>query len=154
MGDSSLISTTYANLPKDLRPGDSIFLSDDLLELVVESIDGTEVECRILHGGMLGEHKGMNLPGVEVSAPSLTKKDKEDLAFGLGLGTDFVALSFVRTAEDVVDLKRIIELTGTSPKVVAKIERPEASADGHGDHGVPRAGRRRPARAVSRPDGG
>ncbi len=125
-GEPGLISTTYANLPYDVRPGDSIFIADGLLELAVESIEGTEVDCRVVHGGMLGEHKGMNLPGVEVSAPSLTDKDKEDLAFGLSLGVDFVALSFVRTAEDVLDLKRRIDAAGAAPIVVAKIERPEA----------------------------
>ena len=126
VGGEGLISTTYAELPRDVRPGDSIFLADGLLELAVESVEGTEVDCRVVHGGLLGEHKGMNLPGVEVSAPSITDKDKEDLSFGLSLGVDFVALSFVRTADDVLDLKRRIVEAGTSPAVVAKIERPEA----------------------------
>ncbi len=126
VGGEGLISTTYANLPNDVKPGDAIFLADGLLELAVESIDGTEVDCRIVHGGLLGEHKGINLPGIEVSAPSLTDKDKDDLKFGISLGVDLIALSFVRTADDVLDLKRRLDEAGVSPAIVAKIERPEA----------------------------
>lgn len=125
-GGEGLISTTYEDLPRDLRPGDSIYLADGLLELAVDRVEGTEVDCTVIHGGMLGEHKGINLPGVEVSAPSLMDKDLVDLSFGLKLGVDFVALSFVRTADDVLDLRRRIAQAGVSPAIVSKIERPEA----------------------------
>jgi pyruvate kinase len=104
-------------------------LNDGLLELKVETIDGTEIECTVVHGGVLKNHKGINLPGVNVSAPSLTDKDKKDAHFALGLGVDFLALSFVRKADDIHGLRKIISEQNGNCSIVAKIEKPEALED-------------------------
>lgn len=125
-GNAGRISTTYTNLTKDVSAESRILIADGAMELAVESVQGSEVYCRVVRGGTLGEHKGMNLPGIAVSAPSLTEKDIEDLAFGLELGVDYVALSFVRSAEDVRGLKDRIAAAGRQTPVIAKIERPEA----------------------------
>lgn len=131
-GDASCVSTTYAHLPNDVHAGDRVLLADGTMELRVESVDGPDVRCVVVQGGLLGEHKGINLPGVNVSAPSLTEKDAEDLVFAVEAGADYVALSFVRKAEDILDLReRLRTLCGdsTAPGIVAKIERPEAIDD-------------------------
>lgn len=125
-GDATEISTTYTALASDLHEGDSIFLADGVLEFRVESLSDTDVHCTVVHGGYLGEHKGINLPGVNVSAPSLTKKDLADLEFATEIGVDFIALSFVRTAADVEDLRNRVAEKGKTCTIVAKIERPEA----------------------------
>ncbi len=126
VGNEHCVSTTYENFPRDVKPGAVIFLADGLMELKVVRVEGQDVYCTVVHGGMLGEHKGINLPRVNVSAPALSRKDEQDLKFAVELGADFVALSFVRKAEEVVDLKRRIEKLGGGPAVVAKIEKPEA----------------------------
>src|SRR5450432_1357111 len=94
-GSAGIVSTTYQSLPHDVKPGDCILLDDGLLELRVTDSNETEVHCVIVHGGLLKEHKGINLPGVAVSAPAMTEKDRADLKFGIGQGVDYVALSFV-----------------------------------------------------------
>lgn len=126
IGNAERVSTTYAALPSDVRPRDRILLSDGLIELVVVGRNETDVETEVVHGGRLKEHQGINLPGVRVSAPAATEKDIEDLRFGLEQGVDYVALSFVRRASDVVQVKEIIKQAGKNTPVVAKIERPEA----------------------------
>jgi pyruvate kinase len=142
IGDASQVSTTYQNLPQDVKPGDHILLADGLLELEVTDTSATDVYCRVLHGGTLGEHKGINLPGVAVSAAALTEKDKDDLRFGVSQGVDFVALSFVRAPADLQAARDIItEMNGAAsdkhppsgrrspaPPLIAKLERPEAIA--------------------------
>lgn len=128
-GDASLIATSYEALPRDVAPGNRIYLSDGVIELLVERVAPPDVHCRVVHGGFLGEHKGINLPGVHISAPTLTEKDINDLRFGLTLDIDFVALSFVRTADDVSGLRKRIRNSGKSPSIIAKIERPEALHD-------------------------
>ncbi|MFP6598306.1 MAG: pyruvate kinase [Candidatus Hydrogenedentota bacterium] len=126
-GTEEKVSTTYKPLPLDVHSGDAIFMADGVLELEVTSVTDTDVQCIVVHGGHLGEHKGINLPGVDVSSPAMTPKDVTDLEFGIeNLDIDFVALSFVRNAEDIVDLKRRIAKTEKKLSVVAKIERPEA----------------------------
>src|SRR5262249_50233497 len=100
-GTSELISTTYDPLPRDVAKGDTILLDDGNLELKVLAVSGERVECEVVHGGPLKSNKGMNLPGVKLSTPALTEKDKRDLAFGVANGVDYVALSFVRQAADV-----------------------------------------------------
>jgi pyruvate kinase len=125
-GNAQRISTTYAHLPKDVKPGDRILLDDGRLELRVTGVHGNTVSTVVVHGGKLGEHKGMNLPGVAVSSPSLTDKDKEDLAMALEAGADYLALSFVRSAQDVLDAKAAVKAAGSDVPVVAKIEKPEA----------------------------
>lgn len=126
LGERGMIPTIYRELPRDVRPGSKILLDDGLLELRVNSVLGEEVFCQVVTGGTLKNNKGINLPGVKVSAPCLTEKDLKDLAFCLEVGVDFIALSFVRTAEDVEELKRIISASGNKVPVVAKIEKPEA----------------------------
>ncbi|WP_322512632.1 pyruvate kinase [Chloroflexus sp.] len=126
IGDANRVSTTYRALPLDVRPRDRILLSDGLIELVVTGRTDTEVETEVVHGGRLREHQGINLPGVRVSAPAATEKDYIDLAFGLEQGVDYVALSFVRRASDVREVKEFIRRAGKQTPVIAKIERPEA----------------------------
>jgi len=101
LGEPGLIPSQYEALARDVKPGDRILLDDGLLEVRVEEVAGTEVAGTVVHGGVLKDHKGMNLPGVNVSAPSLTDKDRADAQFALGIGVDFLALSFVRRAADV-----------------------------------------------------
>lgn len=126
LGGNGRIPTIYKALPADVRSGSRILLDDGLLELKVMSVQGEDVVCTVITGGVLKNNKGINLPGVKVSAPSLTEKDCIDLAFCLESDVDFIALSFVRTAADVEELKRIISASGKRIPVVAKIEKPEA----------------------------
>ena len=125
-GPASSIPVTYAQLPADVKPGDRILINDGLVELVVERSEKTSVLCRVLTGGVISSHKGMNLPGVSVSAPTLGDKDREDLAFGLSHGVDYVALSFVRSPEDILSARDYMKRYGAEAAIIAKIERPEA----------------------------
>jgi pyruvate kinase len=126
LGEDGVIPTTYNALPQDVSDGDRILLDDGLLELQVEKISGEQVHCRVLVGGQLKNRKGMNLPGVAVSAPALTEKDLADLEFCIEQELDFLALSFVRTAAEVIELKKLLAQRGVSIQVIAKIEKPEA----------------------------
>jgi pyruvate kinase len=125
-GSSSLIPSQYERLAGDVIPGSRILLDDGNLELRVEGVSGTEIRCTVVAGGVLKDKKGMNLPGVNVSAPSLTDKDKEDARFAIELGVDFIALSFVRRASDVEDLRALIRAAGKDLPIISKIEKPEA----------------------------
>ena len=125
-GDVREVSITYRDLPKDVHPGDTLLLSDGALELLVEGITGGDIACRVVVGGTLGAHKGINLPSRSIRAPFLTAKDQVDLRFGLENGVDYVALSFVRTAEDVLRARAFIENAGASVPVIAKIEKHDA----------------------------
>jgi len=125
-GKPGLIPSQYSSLADDVEPEDRILLADGTLELEVDSIEGTEITCTVIYGGTLGNHKGINLPGVKVSAPSLTDKDKADAKLALELGVDFLALSFVRSAEDIQDLKELIASHNANAQIIAKIEKPEA----------------------------
>jgi pyruvate kinase len=132
VGGPGRVSTTYEGLSHDVRPGADILLDDGKLRLKVTKVNGRDVTCEVLVGGSLSAHKGINLPGVAVSAPSLTEKDMIDLEFGLAHDVDFVALSFVRTADDVRRLKAAIgsrRPAGLRPLVIAKIEKPQAIAN-------------------------
>jgi pyruvate kinase len=126
VGRPGLISTLYKALPHDVKPGSRILLDDGLIELKVQHVSGATVHCVVAEGGILKDLKGINLPGVSVSAPSLTGKDRIDLEFCLRLGVDFIALSFVRKSSDVEEVKRIMYEQGINIPVVAKIEKPEA----------------------------
>lgn len=126
IGNASLVSTVYQNLPNDVVSGDRILIDDGNLEVVVIDTDGKNVNCTVIHGGILKSRKGINLPNTKVSAPSLTEKDIEDLKFGLSQEVDWIALSFVRSAEDIIDLRKRIQAEGKDCKIVAKIEKPEA----------------------------
>ncbi len=125
-GNAEKISTTYETIAKDVNVGDPILIDDGNLELVVVDTDGTTVTAKVVFGGMLKSRKGINLPETDISVPSLTAKDKEDLLFALDHDIDWVALSFVRTAQCIHDVKKIIASKGKDFKVIAKIEKPEA----------------------------
>lgn len=126
IGNENRISTTYKHFVNDVKKGEYILMDDGLLRLRIISKSVNEVECVVLKGGILKEHKGINLPDTKLSLPSLTSKDKDDLLFGLKNNVDAVALSFVRRADDIIQLKKLIEKHGKLIPVVAKIERPEA----------------------------
>jgi pyruvate kinase len=125
-GSAELISTTYEALPRDVKPGDRVLLDDGNLELKVLGATGERVECEVVDGGPLRSNKGMNLPGVLLSTPALTEKDRADLAFGVEHGVDFVALSFVRQAQDVEQAQELVRSLGARTPVIAKIEKPQA----------------------------
>jgi pyruvate kinase len=126
-GDSTVVSTTYKGLPRDVDVGDTMLLDDGLLRLKVTELTETDVVTRVLVGGKLSDNKGINLPTSKVSAPSLTEKDKRDLKFGIDLGVDFVALSFVRSALDIHQLQALLpDEDGQRIKVISKIEKPQA----------------------------
>jgi pyruvate kinase len=129
VGEGGVVSTSYKHLPQDVSIGNRILLADGLIELRVEKVSATDVVCRVVNGGELGEHKGINLPGVKLSAPSLTEKDHADLRFGIAEQVDYVALSFVRSARDCIGAKTLIEFLGGSTPLIAKIEKREALDD-------------------------
>jgi pyruvate kinase len=125
-GTARLISTTFKTLAHEVLPGARILLSDGLIELRVSSIRGDDVECEVINGGPLGEHKGINLPGTVVRVPSLTDKDLGDLEFGLKHGVDMIAASFIRNADDVRQVKRVVVSHHSDAWVIAKLEKPQA----------------------------
>lgn len=126
VGTQERVSTTYGDLPRDVSRGDRVLLDDGRIELRVTAVSNEEIECVVVHGGLLQEHKGINLPGVAVSAPALTDKDRDDLHFGISQGVDMVALSFVRRPEDAKPARRIMSGVGRRVPLLAKIEKPEA----------------------------
>jgi pyruvate kinase len=127
-GEPGRLSTTFAGLARNVRPGDRLLLADGLIELRVESTNGEEITTTVVDGGELGEHKGINAPGVALPTSALTQKDVDDLKFGIGLGVDMVAISFVQTAEDMRYARQILAEAG-HPEIplVAKLERPQAA---------------------------
>lgn len=129
IGENGIVSTSYSHLPHDVSIGNRILLADGLIELRVEKVTNTDVVCRVVNGGELGENKGINLPGVKLSAPSLTEKDHGDLRFGIEQQVDYVALSFVRSARDCIGAKTLIEFLGGDTPLIAKIEKREALDD-------------------------
>ncbi len=131
-GTADRLSTSYRDLPQDVRPGEVILLDDGRLRLRVTEVRGNDVVCNVMIGGVLSSHKGMNLPGTAMTLPSLTEKDLDDLAFGIAHEVDYVALSFVRTGDDLRALRNAI--AGLMPKgaslpIIAKIEKPQAVAN-------------------------
>jgi pyruvate kinase len=125
-GTAAMVSTVFTTLAENLESGSRILLSDGLIELRVLQIKGEDVVCEIVNGGMLGEKKGINLPGIPVKVPSLTPKDEEDLIFAIGQGVDTVAVSFVRTADDVRHVKSRLAALKSDAWVIAKLEKPQA----------------------------
>ena len=125
-GTSQLVATTFKTLAREVQPGSHILISDGLIELMVLGVQGDDVQCEVINGGMLGEHKGINLPGTVVSVPSLTEKDEKDLEFGIKHGVDMIAVSFVRTADDVRIVKRLLHARQCDAWVCAKLEKPQA----------------------------
>lgn len=126
LGTAKMISAAPANLIPDLKPGDPIYIDDGLIRLEVTKTSHHEITARVIKGGLLKEHKGINLPHTTLTLPSLTKKDVKDLTFGLENGVDWVALSFVRSAADVLRLKKEIARHGYDTPVIAKLEKPQA----------------------------
>ena len=127
LGGPGRISTTFAALAPSVKPGDRLLLADGLVELCVQATDGTEIHTTVVEGGEIGEHKGINAPGVPLPASALTPKDADDLKFGLSLGVDMVALSFVQNAADLDRARRVIQqANGGDVPLVAKLERPQA----------------------------
>jgi pyruvate kinase len=120
------IPVTYPHLAQDVQPGARILIDDGLIELTVQQISRQAVECRVNIGGTIGSHKGMNLPGTAISAATLTDKDREDLRFGLKHQVDYVALSFVRGADDIMEARQLMAEYGGEAPIIAKIERREA----------------------------
>jgi len=125
-GTATLISTDFAGLAREVKPGSRVLLSDGRIELKVRSIRGEDVECEVLNGGTLGEQQGINLPGAAMAIPALTAKDRRDLEFGLKHGVDVVALSFVRSADDIRMAKSLMREFGKSVPIIAKLEKPQA----------------------------
>ena len=126
MGNAKRLSTAYTQLPNDVKRGDRILLNDGAIEMHVTAVRGEIVTCVVDNGGLVGEHKGMNLPGVAVSSPALTDKDREDLRHAVDTGADFIAISFVRRPEDIIEAKELVGQAGGTTPVIAKIEKPEA----------------------------
>lgn len=125
-GDGEICGTTYKGLPGDVSVGDPILIDDGKIRLRVADVSDTDVVTEVLTGGRVSDHKGINLPGVAVSVPALSEKDKADLRFALRLGVDFIALSFVRNAADAEDVRVIMREEGVMLPIIAKIEKPQA----------------------------
>ncbi|MEU0473932.1 pyruvate kinase [Streptomyces olivaceus] len=128
-GDRHTCGTTYAGLAADVAPGERVLVDDGKVCLEVTGVDGPRVHTRVVEGGVVSDHKGLNLPGVAVSVPALSKKDEDDLRFALRGGFDVVALSFVRSGRDVADVHRIMDEEGRRLPVIAKVEKPQAVED-------------------------
>jgi pyruvate kinase len=126
LGGPKLIPSQYPGLAADVQPGDRILCDDGMIEMRVDALRETEVDCTVVHGGTLRDRKGMNLPGVAISSPALTDQDRDDARFALDLGVDYLALSFVRRSQDVEDLRALVREAGPPTPIIAKIEKPEA----------------------------
>ncbi len=124
-GDATVASTSYPDLARDVKAGDPILIADGTVQLRVISTDGVAAHCIVEHGGKISDRKGINLPGVNISTPSLSRKDISDAHFGVEQGVDFFALSFVRTARDVLRLRHLLEERDAKQPIIAKIEKPE-----------------------------
>ena len=122
-GNENIVSVTYKELYKDVRPGNHVLIDDGLIELEVQKIKSHDIVCKVINGGVLGNKKGVNLPGVEVNMPFISPKDRDDILFGIKEGYDFIAASFTRTAADIKEIRDILEKNGGQGiKIIAKIE--------------------------------
>ncbi|HEY5031375.1 MAG TPA: pyruvate kinase [Actinomycetes bacterium] len=128
-GDATMVSTTYSGLPSDVGPGDRILIDDGKVAVEVLTVAGPRVITRVIEGGMVSNHKGLNLPGVAVSVPAMSEKDVDDLRWGLRIGADMIALSFVRSADDIRSVHKIMDEEGVRLPVLAKVEKPQAVAN-------------------------
>ena len=127
VGGPGRLSTTFAGLAQNARPGDRLLLADGTIELRVDASDGAEIQTTVVEGGQIGEHKGINAPGVALPASAITSKDIEDLRFGLLLGVDMIGLSFVQSAADLLQAREVMaDAHGSAALLVAKLERPQA----------------------------
>ncbi|WP_459612132.1 pyruvate kinase [Corynebacterium urogenitale] len=125
-GTHDRVSTTYKGLARDARPGDRLLVDDGKVALICKEVDGNDVVCEVVEGGPVSNNKGVSLPGMNISVPALSEKDREDLRFALKLGVDFIALSFVRSPADVELVHEIMDEVGRRVPVIAKLEKPEA----------------------------
>ncbi|MFF6801511.1 pyruvate kinase [Streptomyces sp. NPDC012616] len=125
-GDATHCGTTHAGLADDVTPGERILVDDGKVTLEVTHVDGPRVHTRVVEGGVISDHKGLNLPGIAVSVPALSKKDEDDLRWALRTGFDVIALSFVRSGRDILDVHRIMDEEGRRLPVIAKVEKPQA----------------------------
>lgn len=125
LGDQSRISVSYEGLPQDVAVGSLILIDDGLIGLTVDAVEGTEIHCTIQNGGTLKSRKGVNIPGVKINLPGITQKDAEDILFGIEQGVDFIAASFVRKPQDVLEIRRILEEHGANIPIISKIENQE-----------------------------
>ncbi|MFH9071593.1 pyruvate kinase [Streptomyces alboflavus] len=131
-GDKSICGTTYKGLPGDVSKGDQVLINDGNVELRVVEVAGPRVKTIVVEGGVISDHKGINLPGAAVNVPALSEKDIDDLRFALKMGCDMVALSFVRDADDVKDVHKVMDEEGRRVPVIAKVEKPQAVANMEG----------------------
>src|SRR2546427_10413093 len=125
-GDNTQVATNYLGMPGDVHAGARILLDDGAIELRVESTTDTDVVARVINGGMLGERKGINLPGITLPIPSMTEKDRDDLKWAATQRVDYFALSFVRSGADCLEAKELIKSAGSAAPLIAKIEKAEA----------------------------
>lgn len=125
VGDEKRVQINYEGLNEDVKPDDRILIDDGLIELKVLSVNGTEIVCQVLNGGELGERKGVNVPGVKIKLPALTDKDKEDIRFGMEMGFDYIAASFIRSADAIREIRAILDEGGSEMGIIAKIENEE-----------------------------
>ncbi len=125
LGNKNEVSVTYSRLPQEIKVGTTILLSDGLLNLLVEDIKDCDIVCRVINGGQLGNKKGINVPGVRINLPFLSEKDTEDINFGIDNQVDYIAASFVRSADDILDIRRILEQRDADIGIIAKIESQE-----------------------------
>ena len=152
LGTKDRVSCTYRKLPQEVKPGDRLLIDDGKVAVEVSDVTGNDIRCLVTEGGPVSNNKGVSLPNVAVSVPAMSEKDAEDLRFALGLGVDLVALSFVRSAEDIKLVHAIMDEEGVRRPVLAKVEKPEAVdhleaivARLRRRHGRPRRPRRRAA---------
>lgn len=125
-GDNTKVSVSYKNLYNEVTPGTRILINDGLIEVIVEKIDGKDVVCKVANGGKLSNKKSINIPNSKIQLPSMTDKDKSDILFGIKNGFDYIAASFIRRAEDVINIKKVLkENGGEYIKVISKIENRE-----------------------------
>ena len=125
VGDAKRVHINYNGLNEDVKEGNVILIDDGLIELHVERVEGTEIYCRIMNGGELGERKGVNVPNVKIKLPALTDKDKEDIRFGIELGFDYIAASFIRSADAIREIRQMLDEGGSPMGIIAKIENAE-----------------------------
>ena len=122
LGTNEMVSITYANLIHEISVGTTILIDDGLIEMVVDEITDTDIVCTVVNGGPISNHKGVNVPGAELSMPYLSEQDKSDIMFGCDMGFDFIAASFVRCKEDILAVRKIIDENNSHMKIIAKIE--------------------------------
>ena len=129
-GTAQRVSVTYPRLHEEVSPGQEILIDDGLIEMTVEQVDRTNIVCRVINGGVVSNHKGVNVPDVDLSMPYISDKDREDILFGISQDVDFIAASFVQKKEDILQLRRLLEKNGGEDiKIISKIENAQGVAN-------------------------